>query len=168
MQFDADQHQDTFAKPLGRCRLRVNNVFNEFTKGGSPLLRIEFKAIEPAEHKNKFHSERFILEHDNPETVRIALGKLSTCSRALGMPKWDHERDLIGLTCEATIGPQKDNPDFNEVKSYHLPNAQKGSAASNPYRDSDVQPRNGQLKQSVSNMPDGRPMAPIADDDVPF
>lgn len=164
MRFDADNHQDQFSPIEGQHPFRIQAVTNEMTKSGFPVISVLF-VIREGKFRNRQHTERFIVEHDNPKTVEIAMGKLSSLSRSVGRPRWDDEHELEGLIGEAVFGPQKDNPQFCEVKRYVV-EGDKKTPTSNPHRD-DFHARGGALR-SVA-MPDGRPTPPPIDDsEVPF
>lgn len=129
MKFNADDHTDRFAPISGQHRFRIESVTNDFTKSnGDPLLAFELKLVD----LGRTHWERFIVEHSNPKTVEIALGKLSSLSRAVGHPRWDNEQELVGLIGEAVFGPQKDNADFAEIKKYIVPGESKGATTAYP------------------------------------
>lgn len=161
MRFNADDHQDQFSPIEGQQPFRIQAVTNEMTKSGFPTISVLF-VIRDGKFRNRLHTERFIVEHDNPKTVEIAMGKLSMLSRAVGRPRWDDEHELEGLIGDAVFGLQKDNPQFCEVKRYVVEGDAKKAPASNPHRD-EFHARSG-----GSPMPDGRPMPPIDDKDIPF
>lgn len=166
MRFNADHHQDNFSPIEGQHPFRIQAVTNEMTKSGFPTLSVLF-VIREGKFRNRQHTERFIVEHDNPKTVEIAMGKLSSLSRAVGRPQWEDEHELEGLIGEAVFGPQKDNAQFAEIKRYVVPGEQKKAPVSNPHRD-DFHQRGGALR-SVAGSPDGRPTPPpIGDDEIPF
>lgn len=166
MRFNADDHTDRFAPIVGQHRFRIESVKDDFTKGGDPVLVLELKL-----DSGRLHWERFIVEHSNPKTVEIAMGKLSTLSRAVGLPRWEDEQELRGLVGEAVFGPQRDAPEFTEIKKYIVPDDQKKATASNPHRDENITRRGGQLRETMEaqgNLPPAPHPADVSDDDVPF
>lgn len=165
MRFNADNHQNEFEPIEGRHRFRINQVSGSLTQAGNPMLLCEMQIIE-GKYRNRRHTDRFILEHANEKVVSIALGKLSSLSRCVGRPQWEHENELVGLVGEALFGPQKDNAEYTEIKRYIVPDETKGAPASNPHRD--VNARNGQLNNAIAAS-SGRAEPPdYTDDDVPF
>lgn len=174
MQFNADDHQDQFAPLTGQHRFRIDAVKNDFTKGGDPVLVFDLKIVE-GPFKGRLHWDRFIVEHANPKTVEIAMGKLSSLSRAVGCPQWGHESELVGRVGEAVFGPQKDAPEFTEIKRYIVDSAAKAAPSANPHRTAarapSIDQRGGQLAETLAAQSGGPAPAPHpADgfDDVPF
>jgi len=166
MRFNADDHQDSFSPIEGQQPFRIQAVTNEMTQRGFPLIAVLF-VIREGKFRGRQHTERFIVEHENPKTVEIAMGKLSSLSRAVGRPRWDDEHELEGLIGEAVFGPQKDNPQFTEIKRYVVEGEAKKAPASNPHRD-DFHARGGALR-SVASDPAQRPASPPLDDsEIPF
>lgn len=147
MRFNADDHQDRFAAIVGEQRFRVEKVSQDFTKAGDPYLNAELKLLD----LGRLHWERFILEHANPKVVEIAMGKLSSLSRAVGCPQWDDEQELVGRVGVAVFGPQKDNADFSEIKRYVTDAAHKAAPADNPHRAAARnEQRGGQLRETIA------------------
>lgn len=167
MRFNADDHVNRFSALVGQHRFRIEKVSNDTTRAGDPRIVLELKLLD----SGRVHFERFMTEHSNPKVVEISMGKLSALSRAVGLPQWQDEQELTGLVGEAVWGPQKDSPEFSEIKKYIIPDEQKKAPASHPHRPVNVDRRGGQLAaaQAAST---GRPTPPIdAYDDtdgVPF
>lgn len=172
MEFDAEEHADDSRDVVeaGMYTLRVADTRIDQTKSGSgELLKIGFEILGPR-FSGRWVWDQFIVRHTSSEALRIGLGRLSECSRALRTAKWRNERELIGQTCDARI-VVIDDPTYgpkNEIKRYQVPAAYKGSAAANPHRD-DLDRRGGALRDVMSRQPPTRPEPPpLGDDDIPF
>lgn len=169
MRFNADDHTSRFEPLVGQHRFRIERVSSDHTRAGDPCLVVEMKLLD----SGRLHWERFTTEHANPERVRIAMGNLSALSRCVGLPQWQDERELTGLVGEAVWGPQKNSPEWAEIKRYVIDGAAKKAPASNPHRDASVDTarRGGELKAAVQRSQSGAPVPPIEsydDADVPF
>lgn len=118
--FDASQYapeQFGGAHPQGRYAVRISDTDVAPNKNGSGgNFMVEFTS--EAGSIKKFYS----LWHDNPEVARKAHAQLSALSHATGVIRInmnDGGKALIGAQCVVDIGPQANNPDFNEVKKVY-------------------------------------------------
>lgn len=168
MRFNADEHQDQFAPLTGQHRFRIDEVKQDFTKAGDPVLVFTLRVTE-GPSKGRVHYDRFICEHANPETVKIAMGKLSSLSRAVGLPRWDNEQELVGRVGECVFGPQKNDPSYAEVKRYIVEAEHKGAPAHNPMRFAAKHPELASTLAAQGNLPPApHPADTYDDNDVPF
>lgn len=170
MRFNAADHRDQFSPITGQHRFRIEAVSNDHTRAGDPRIVVEMKLLD----SGRLHFERFITEHANPKVVEISMSKLSALSRAVGLPQWEHESALKGQVGEAVWGPQKDSPEYAEIKKYCIGDEAKSASSSNPHREAsrapvDVNRRGGQLAATLQG---GRPTPPPEayddTDGVPF
>lgn len=167
MRFNANDHVNRFAPLVGQHPFRIEKVSTDTTRAGDPRIVLEMKLLD----SGRLHFERFMTEHSNPKVVEISMGKLSALSRAVGMPQWQDEQELTGLVGEAVWGPQKDSPEFSEIKKYITPAEHKNAPAANPHRHVDIDRRGGQLAASVAASGSRPTPPPEAYDDtegVPF
>ena len=118
--FDASQYapeQFGGAHPQGRFAVRISDTDVAPNKNGSGgNFMVEFTS--EAGSIKKFYS----LWHDNPEVARKAHAQLSALSHATGVIRInmnDGGKALIGAQCVVDVGPQANNPDFNEVKKVY-------------------------------------------------
>ena len=175
MRFDADQHVDDSREVIGpgTYDLRVTKVEMASTKrGDGELIKVGFEILGPR-FSGRWIWDQFLTRHPSPDAQRIGLGRLSELSRALRMPRWEHEQDLVGLTCEARVVVVEDGEygPKNEIKRYTVPASHKGAPASNPHRDAPPSQRHQERSYGPANPPPYEP--PIRaqsqyHDDVPF
>lgn len=118
--FDANQYapeQFGGAHPQGRFAMRITDTDVAPNKNGSGgNFMVEFTSDSGS--IKKFYS----LWHENPEVARKAHAQLSALSHATGVIRInmnDGGKALINATCMVDIGPQANNPDYNEIKKVY-------------------------------------------------
>lgn len=121
MQFDAEEHKDSSfeALPKGNYIVMVDKAETKWMKSNKGEQLVLELIVHDGPYRGRRLWDRFIISHSESEdAVRIGLGKLSTCSRSLGMPKWRHERELVGRAGEVVVGFDKSDETRNEIKGW--------------------------------------------------
>ena len=150
-QFNASQHAPRYSAsdglPGGKHPVVI--VASEFrpTKDSTPsdprsMLALTLQAIDgPA--KGGKQIDRLNLQNPNMQTVSIAEGQLSAYCMVTGRPSFSDTSELHNIPFIVEIGPQKDKPEYMEVKGLFFIDGRDVSAG----------PAQGPMNASVASAP---------------
>lgn len=166
MQFDAEEHKDTgFGTiPKGTYPFMVDKSEMKVTQNGKGEQLVLEVIVTEGPYRGRRLWDRFTVSHTESEkAVEIGLGRLSACSRALGIPKWRHERELVGRVGEAVVGFDKGDETRNEIKGWVVRDrAAQQAPTSNPVKSQHYAPPGYSQQQPVASSVGPRPGAPGA------
>jgi hypothetical protein len=171
LNFDASQHDPsqvvTICLPLADYPFQIVSAEVEAVtnKPNEGLLKIGL-AITDGPYKGAIQYDRFNIYNANPQAVAIAHKELSALCHVVNRMRLATEKDLIGGTALAKIGPQANNDKYSEVKQYMYPNGSLpgGQPAQQPVQPAPVQQQaaQGQVQgfqqpHQQQQMPFGQP-----------
>lgn len=161
--FDAGKHQDDGFKPLeGEFDLRIIEVEDgELSSGRGWSVNFKLEVVGPTRQGATIR-QWCIVDHDSPDAKRIGLGKLSELSRAVGVPNWTNQNELVGRVGRAKCRKQKDS-DYSEIAWWIIDGPLKGFSTANPAKGNVVNiPPSDSPYQQRADVP------PPRDNDIPF
>ncbi len=180
MRFNAEtapqrEARDNNPMPDGTYPVEVATATEIDNKSGTGRYLELVLQVASGAYKGRRLWARYTTSHSTSDkAVEIGLGQIGEASRALSMPVWDHESELVGCVGECRVGRQKDNDQYNEIRGWVVPDATKGQPAYNRARQAqgaeqhDVSRKGGQLRQAVASAPPSPPHPADFDDDLPF
>lgn len=86
------------------------------------VLKLQLQ-VTSAENNGRIQFDRIWLKHPNEKAQEIGHQRLSQLLFAARCPDADDTSELIGRTVRAVCGPQKNKPEYGEVKRYIVPTA---------------------------------------------
>lgn len=155
MQFDAEEHKDTGfeALPKGNYVVMIDKAETKYTKNGKGEMLVLEVIVHDGPYRGKRLWDRFTISHtESDAAVKIGLGKLSACSRSVGMPRWRNERELVGRVGEVTVGVDKEDATRNEIKGWVVRDrAAQQAPTSNPAKSQHYAPPGYAQQQPVGH-----------------
>lgn len=117
--FDATQVEpngdfDRFAIKDTRCVIVDSEITT--TEAGDRKLNLTWK-VEEGDYAGRLFWQGLNLWHSNPKAAEIAQRELSSICHATGKLNVQDSEELHHIPCLVTHGPQKKNPEYDEVKS---------------------------------------------------
>lgn len=173
MNFNSNQHEPNTGFdviPNGNYRVRITQAQEKDNANrNGKYLQLDLELVD-APYRGRKLWARYTTEHETSEqAVEIGLGQISAMARAVNVPSWNHETELIGAIGECKVGVQKDDRERNEVKGWVIPDASKGTPTYNPQRQAQGARQHGVAPQSTQYGASGpRTDVPDFDDDVGF
>lgn len=102
--------------PEGKYRCIVLGAVEKPTKDGSGSY-VEFQhQVTEGPQKGQSIFQRFNFQNANKQAVDIAFAQFKQLAEACGKPNTQNTDDLNNSVVVITYGPQKKNPQYNEVK----------------------------------------------------
>lgn len=154
--FNMDEYEANNGGPVpkGTYLVQVEKSELEDTKKGGQMIKVQFNIVGEQQNGRKLF-EQYNIVNDNPEAVKIGLGKIKSLIQASGanVARFTSPDQLIGLECLVNVKTYEDDyGEKNAITTYkklggnaptqNAPNAQGGVGETN----------------GVPNGPDGKPI----------
>lgn len=118
--FDFDPSGGSSQLPIGRHLLAVTDAEVTGTKNNNQNGMVVFDVVVlDGEHKGATGQYRLNLYHQNQQACDIAKRQLSALAFVVGVPQFSNFLELKDRPFWADVGPQKDNPQYTEIKKIY-------------------------------------------------
>lgn len=119
--FDARSVPASKYEPLsGEYTFGVVDAEIESMDSERTVLKLQLQ-VTSATDNGRIQYDRIWLRHPNAKAVEIGHQRLSQLLFSAQCPDADDTSEVIGRTIRAICGPQKNNPQYGEVKRYVIP-----------------------------------------------
>jgi len=152
--FDATQFnpvQGVGGLPIGKHLVMIVSDELKATANdkNAAFLQFNLKVVE-GPHANAMGVDRLNIYHSSPQTVEIAQKRLSSYSYAIGVFQFDDTAALHNKPFIVEVGPQKDKPEYTEVKKVYDAN---GNEPGKPAQQQAAQPQTQAPVQQQNTAP---------------
>lgn len=118
--FDASQYAPQFAMgsslPPGRFTVVITGAESKPTKdGNSGYLAVEF-TVTSGPHSGQKMTSNFNIWNTNQQAAEIAHKQLSAVCHCIGRYRFSDTSELFNIPMQIEVGPQKDRPEYSELK----------------------------------------------------
>lgn len=148
MSFNATQYAPRYSAadglPAGKHIVHI--IESEFkpTKDSTPndprsMLVFKMEAIDGPSRGGK-QTDRLNLQNPNQQTVNIAYGQLAAYCAVTGRQGFNDTQELHGIPFMIEVGPQKNNPEYMEVKGVYFADGRDAASGAAPVQQAAVNP----------------------------
>lgn len=91
--------------PVGtKIQGHIDTAEESDTRAGGTRLRVSVKIVKPEQFAGRYVNEGFNIDHENPDTVRIAFEGLTKLSMATGLDDLiDEPKELLGRAVQCEV-----------------------------------------------------------------